>query len=406
MKKPRSGARLQVRGAVRSMNLARQALSAGLHPGSVESFRRQVLDSIAELEAICRKHRITPQELPGPSRQAYLYLKSIDLERLPLQNQDSRPAAAPPQSPNRVAFRGLLAFCDRLQEELGALAGAGNGVDLEPVRGRIRETVAPIEAGGGPDRLSPADLAPPSRRAYGWLKFLLRPGRLELHLQALRRARQAAEKAACRRGLPLTRRKLPVQVTFFNTATLYRARARRGVLHQTASEAFIGAGPEVMEALVCAALGAGGEKAAQTLRAYADSPAFAGMLAELAPPEAERDSAARGRHFDLMAVFERVNREYFEGRVERPRLVWNSTLTRRKLGHYQPASDTVLISITLDQPGIPEAVIDFVMYHELLHKDLGIPIVNGRRQAHSPAFRRAEKKFRQFAEVQEFLKTL
>ena len=105
-----------------------------------------------------------------------------------------------------------------------------------------------------------------------------------------------------------------------------------------------------------------------------------------------------------MEIFNRVNEEYYSGDIERPILIWNRTITHRKLGHYQPSTDTVMISITLDNPGVPSFVLDYVMYHELLHKLIGVQVVDGRHYAHSPAFNIEERKFRQYAEAKDFLK--
>ena len=46
------------------------------------------------------------------------------------------------------------------------------------------------------------------------------------------------------------------------------------------------------------------------------------------------------------------------------------------------------------------------MSHELPHKALGVRVVNGRRYAHTPAFRRAERRFRYYNEAQEYLQKL
>jgi hypothetical protein len=46
------------------------------------------------------------------------------------------------------------------------------------------------------------------------------------------------------------------------------------------------------------------------------------------------------------------------------------------------------------------------MYHEMLHKAFGVKAINGRRYAHTPAFRAAEAKFHHYQEAQEFLKSL
>src|SRR5262249_55996835 len=99
-----------------------------------------------------------------------------------------------------------------------------------------------------------------------------------------------------------------------------------------------------------------------------------------------------GRAHDRNEIFARVNAAYFGGLMPRPTLAWNRTLTARKFGHYQPGRDTVMISVTLDAPDVPDYVVDFVMYHELLHKKHGSMNVNGRRLAHSPAFRAEERR--------------
>jgi hypothetical protein len=44
------------------------------------------------------------------------------------------------------------------------------------------------------------------------------------------------------------------------------------------------------------------------------------------------------------------------------------------------------------------------MYHELLHKVMGSKVVNGRRYAHTPAFREAERAFPRYEEAEAFLK--
>jgi predicted metal-dependent hydrolase len=73
------------------------------------------------------------------------------------------------------------------------------------------------------------------------------------------------------------------------------------------------------------------------------------------------------------------------------------------MGHYDYFRDIVMLSVTLDAPDVPDFVIDYVMYHELLHKAMGAEVVNGRRYAHTPAFREAERKFPRYDEAEAFL---
>src|SRR5262249_17601343 len=92
--------------------------------------------------------------------------------------------------------------------------------------------------------------------------------------------------------------------------------------------------------------------------------------------------------------------------MSKPTLAWNRMLTARKFGHYQPGRDTIMISITLDDPEVPPFVLDFVMYHELLHKKHGSMTVNGRRLSHSPAFRAEEQRFAQYHEAERLIHEL
>jgi hypothetical protein len=88
------------------------------------------------------------------------------------------------------------------------------------------------------------------------------------------------------------------------------------------------------------------------------------------------------------------------------KLIWNQALTGRKFGHYGRSTDTVMLSVSLDSPAVPEFVLDFVMYHELLHKKHGIPVVNERRVVHSAAFRAEERKSADYHEADRVLNEL
>lgn len=113
-----------------------------------------------------------------------------------------------------------------------------------------------------------------------------------------------------------------------------------------------------------------------------------------------------GMTHDLAASFGRVNSQYFQGRMDRPRLTWSRTFTGRKFGHYDPVRDTVMVSATLDRASVPECVVDFIMYHELLHKRHGIGWRSGRARVHTPAFKQQEQRFDQYEEAEAVLKEI
>lgn len=96
---------------------------------------------------------------------------------------------------------------------------------------------------------------------------------------------------------------------------------------------------------------------------------------------------------ELEESFNRVNEKFFNGLIDKPNLIFASE-SFHKLGSYDYTSDTINISTIFR--GLPQEEIkylDYVMYHEILHKKHSFNIKNGRHQAHTKAFKDEEKKF-------------
>jgi predicted SprT family Zn-dependent metalloprotease len=102
----------------------------------------------------------------------------------------------------------------------------------------------------------------------------------------------------------------------------------------------------------------------------------------------------------LLSSFNRVNEKYFSNSMEMPNIVWGD-YTTRKLGSYDYKKDTITLSRVLENK--PE-FIDLVMHHELLHKKHKFRSANGRSLHHSAAFRKEERSFENFEEIERQLK--
>ena len=90
-----------------------------------------------------------------------------------------------------------------------------------------------------------------------------------------------------------------------------------------------------------------------------------------------------------------------------PALSWSKTRSRRRFGHMDDAHGCIVISRVLDDPDVPEHVLDFVVYHELLH--IVHPPVRGsgsKRIIHHKAFRDAEARFARRDEAEAWLTRL
>lgn len=93
---------------------------------------------------------------------------------------------------------------------------------------------------------------------------------------------------------------------------------------------------------------------------------------------------------ELVEAFHRVNDNYFSGMMDQPNLIWGKESTR-KLGSYDYGRDTITMSRVLQD--VRQEILDYIMYHELLHKKHKFSFKNGRNYHHTRRFKNDEKKF-------------
>jgi hypothetical protein len=115
---------------------------------------------------------------------------------------------------------------------------------------------------------------------------------------------------------------------------------------------------------------------------------------------------ARGRFYDLDAVFEDLNTRFFHGLMARPRMSWSPSKTRRILGHYDPAHNAIVISRIFDHHAMPQYVLEYIVYHEMLHLKHPVKLRGSRRCVHSAELQAEEKLFPRVNEANAFLKHL
>lgn len=115
---------------------------------------------------------------------------------------------------------------------------------------------------------------------------------------------------------------------------------------------------------------------------------------------------ARGHFYDLDVIFEDLNTRFFHGLMARPRMSWSQTRTRRILGHYDPAHNAIIISRVFDHPAAPRFVLEYIVYHEMLHLKHPVKLRGSRRCVHSAEFQAEEKLFPRAADAESFLKKL
>lgn len=114
-------------------------------------------------------------------------------------------------------------------------------------------------------------------------------------------------------------------------------------------------------------------------------------------------TSAQGEVYDLGAIFDTLNETYFKSALPKPVLSWSSRKTYRILGHHDSTHETVIVSKSLDDRKVPKFVVEYVVFHEMLHIFHPTEHRDGRRYNHTPAFRRNERKFRYFEEAESWI---
>ncbi len=114
-----------------------------------------------------------------------------------------------------------------------------------------------------------------------------------------------------------------------------------------------------------------------------------------------------GAHRSLLESYLRVALDMELVLPQVPKLSWSQRVAGHRFGHWDADHNVIVISQILDDPEVPEFVLDYVVYHELLHILHPVRMGSGsRRIVHSAAFRRDERKFPQWKEGDTWINKL
>jgi hypothetical protein len=118
----------------------------------------------------------------------------------------------------------------------------------------------------------------------------------------------------------------------------------------------------------------------------------------------------RGEVHDLQAIYNHLNRHYFDGTID-ARITWGQRVAeggkrrRRnsiKMGSYSVEDRLIRIHPSLDRPFVPALFVEWIVYHEMLHQKHEIPLVGGRRQFHTSEFLAEEALFEHYEQARRW----
>ncbi|MFN8005524.1 MAG: SprT-like domain-containing protein [Terriglobia bacterium] len=187
-------------------------------------------------------------------------------------------------------------------------------------------------------------------------------------------------------------------------------RLRQGVLFVRLSDLFEQAPLEIIEALAVILLSKLyrrriPQSALEKYRAFVNS---ADMKRKSQTNRSQRgrklQSTPQGSHFNLHALFTQLNQRFFDGRLHGVQLGWSLRKSRRLLGHFDPSHHSITISRIFDDPGVPEAVVSYVLYHEMLHATSADSANFDCRTRHTREFKLREKDFPDFKYANDWIR--
>ena len=142
-------------------------------------------------------------------------------------------------------------------------------------------------------------------------------------------------------------------------------------------------------------------------QAYTQSPPMLERLGNVRRTRGRKDMAdPSGERHDLVPIFERLNTQFFGAALDMPKLGWSKRNTTALFGHYDKDHKSITISKTLDSDDVPSFVLEYVLFHEMLHLVYDVKYKNRRRCVHGSEFKRHEGIFPKYKEAIGWLKKI
>jgi len=384
--------RIRIHGLVKLANHVRQEISRPISPERLERLRENTSHSIETVNRTLNDVGVHLDALPAPSRKAYEFLAGVDFNSVDTKETSSSPDFAL----NGVSFSGLKGYLNSLLDQI---AQGPEDSQVRQIYNSIQKSSGNIEGQIRVKNIKSEQLKSQSRLLRGWLAFFAQRENFDEYLTAIRRAKPVFYEA-----LPEARKRLgSVLIHFQPMQGIYRVRWYKNATLIQLPTPMICFGREAFQ-LLAEQIFQKSRSKQQVLDAML-SESYQQILSELDLLGGIVEQTM-GVHYDLAASFDRINTTYFNESLGRSHLVWSHTFTSRKFGHYDQTRDTVMVSMSLDKKDVPEYVTDFIMYHELLHKTVGVAWNNHRQAVHTPQFLEKERRFHRYHEAKAVLKKL
>ena len=391
---------IRISGLVKASRRLKEALLQGVPPEDRPrhlAWVRQIRDQVLE---ICRDLPGGVEDLPGPSRNAFhLFQAVLD------QGPSAFEGRGSPRREGSVSFRPSLPGLQAFQDSLLRAWARGRPLPrpVEEYRMLVRDGLAYLEKDMEEKGVRLSQFPERTGRTFLWLKWLGREGRIEAYLDAVEAFLPGLREATriLRPG-----EDAPLGVLFRPGRNIYQLKEEGGLLLWKLHCGFLQAGSRERELLfhVLRNRRRLSPETRQAYKTFLSSPRFHAVSREIeAALHGPGGGLAKGKAWDLDVLFDKINQEYFQGRLSKPVLAWGDRVSRRTLGSYDPARNRITLSPLLDDSSAPECAPAFILYHEMLHLAAPGEVRRGRLLSHTAEFRRLEGRFRGIEEARKWI---
>lgn len=178
-----------------------------------------------------------------------------------------------------------------------------------------------------------------------------------------------------------------------NRSTMLSIRNSGGRYRVSLHRIFLDASQDVFEALVSSII-SGGETVPTAVHAFINSKNDAMNYSASVDPAA---LVTQGAYFDLQKIYDQLNDRYFDGALHLSITYFGANskadIYHMILGKYYAALRLIKIHQRLDSPSVPRYVVEFVVFHEMVHAIIQ-PIVSDRgARVHHQEFKQWEQRY-------------
>lgn len=107
----------------------------------------------------------------------------------------------------------------------------------------------------------------------------------------------------------------------------------------------------------------------------------------------------------LRDILEKLNDSYWKIDLSNLEIFWGKYRSTTRLGHYDPIHNMIVINPILSAQSVPDFVLEYIVFHELLHVYFPVVRKKGRNIIHGKEFKELEKKFLHYRQANFWLKS-